>query len=400
MGCPRVRTSFTFASHPLRTVSWMRLLHTSDWHLGRSLHGEPLIEAQASFADFLVDVVRDEGIDAVLVAGDLYDRAIPPLDAVELFDDTLVRLQASEVPVVLITGNHDSAGRLDFGSRLLERSGVHLRSRAGSCSAPVILPDAHGDVAVYPLPYLEPALCWSELDADEARHESVLRAALARVAADRAHRGASCAVVVAHAFVTGGESSDSERDVSVGGAASVPAGLFDGIDYVALGHLHRPQQLADHIVYSGSPVAYSFSEADHAKSVTIVDLSASGQPTLERIPVPVWRPMARIRGTIDELLSSPAFAPYEGAWLEITLTDEHRPESPMERLQKRFPHALRLVFEARTTAEVIYGDKVEGRSDLEVCRAFVEHVRGRPVTPGEDALLDAAVQAQRIREVA
>lgn len=387
-------------SHPLRTVSDVRLLHTSDWHLGRSLHGEPLIEAQAAFADFLVDVVGAEQIDAVLIAGDLYDRAIPPLDAVQLFDDTLVRLRASGVPVVLIGGNHDSAGRLDFGSRLLEASGVHLRSRADSCGSPVILTDGDGEVAIYPLPYLEPALCWCDLEAAEARHEAVLRAAMARVAADRGARGPARAVVMAHAFVTGGEPSDSERDVSVGGTASVPAGVFDGVDYVALGHLHRPQQLAEHIVYSGSPLAFSFSEAGHAKSVTIVDLPARGRPTVERIPTPVWRPIARISGTIDELLRSGAFTGHEGSWLEITLTDEQRPANPMERLRRRFPHVLRLVLEASTTTEVVYGEKVQGRSDLDVCRAFVEHVRGRPVTTAEDELLDAAVQAQRIAEVA
>jgi exonuclease SbcD len=378
----------------------VRLLHTSDWHLGRSLHGEALIDAQAAFADLLVEVVASEGIDAVLVAGDLYDRAIPPLDAVELFDDTLLRLRSTGVPVVLIAGNHDSAGRLAFGSRLLEAAGVHLRTRVETCGEPVLLADGAGDVAIYPLPYLEPALSCSPLEAGEVRHEAVLRAAMGRVAADRARRGEPRAVVVAHAFVTGGETCDSERDLTVGGTASVPAAVFAGVDYVALGHLHRPQQLAERIAYSGSPIAYSFSEAGHPKSFTVVDLPASGPPRLERIPIPPWRPMARLRGSFDELLSSAEFTGHEQSWLEITVTDEGRPANPMERLRKRFPHVLRLVFEASTTTEVVYGEKVEGRSDLDVCRAFVEHVRGRPVTAAEDALLDAAVQAQRIAEVA
>lgn len=380
----------------------MRLLHTSDWHLGRSLHGQPLLDAQAAFIDFLVEVVPAEGIDAVVVAGDLYDRAIPPLDAVSLFDEALARLHALGVPMVLISGNHDSAGRLAFASGLLDAAGVHVRSRPGSCGQPVVLADPHGEVVVYPLPYLEPTLCWAGLEATEPRHQAVLDAAMARVRADLTTRAGARSVVVAHAFVAGAEPCDSERDVSVGGTSAVAMSTFEGVDYVALGHLHRPQSVADHIAYSGSPLAYSFSEAGQTKAVSLVSLPGSGRVSVEHVATPVPRPLVRLRGELDDLLTADRWTEHEGAWLEITLTDAARPVEPMQRLRQRFPGVLRLIVEsaAGTSGDGGYLEQLTGRTDLEVCEAFVEHVRGAEASDAERALLDAALQAQRAEAVA
>lgn len=386
----------------------MRLLHTSDWHLGRSFHRVNMLAAQSAFISRLVATVREREVDAVLVSGDVYDRAVPPLAAVELFDEALHRLADLGVPTVMISGNHDSARRLGVGAALIGRAGVHLRTDPSAAGTPVVLADAHGDVAFYGLPYLEPALVKEEFGVERARHESVLAAAMDRVRADLATRAPGTrSVVLAHAFVTGGEPSDSERDITVGGVASVPAGVFDGVDYVALGHLHGSQTLTERVRYSGSPLPYSFSEADHRKTMWLVDLDAAGALTAERIDCPVPRALARISGTLEELLADPALARHEEAWVEATLTDAVRPAEPMARLTERFPHTLSLVFAPERgpdDPDASYARRLAGRSDQEIAEDFVAHVRGAGPDARERGVLRDAFDAVRtddvVREVA
>lgn len=357
----------------------MRLLHTSDWHLGRSLHRVSLLAAQEAFIDHLVATVREERVDAVLVAGDIYDRAVPPLAAVDLFDDALHRLAALGVPTVMISGNHDSARRLGVGSGLIEQAGIHLRTDPAGCATPVILTDTHGDVACYGLPYLEPALVREHFGTQHSGHPAVLSAAMDQVRTDLATRPAGTrSVVLAHAFVTGGEPSDSERDISVGGVASVPAGVFDGVDYAALGHLHGCQTITERVRYSGSPLAYSFSEARHRKSMWLIDLDAHGRVRAERVDCPVPRPLVRMRGRLDELLADPDLERHEESWVEATLTDSARPHEPMARLAARFPHVLSLAFEPERAPEdpgLSYAQRLRGRSDQQIAEDFVAHVR-------------------------
>lgn len=381
----------------------MRFLHTSDWHLGRSFHRVSLLDAQAAFLDHLVALVAERGVEAVLVAGDVYDRAVPPLAAVELFDRALHRLGALGVPVVMISGNHDSARRLGVGAGLLDRAGVHLRTDPAGVGEPVLLRDTAGDVACYGLPYLEPALVREEFAAPRGGHTAVLSAAMDRVRADLAARPAGTrSVVLAHAFVTGGEVSDSERDITVGGVASVPAAVFTGVDYVALGHLHGCQTLGERVRYSGSPLAYSFSEAAHRKSTWLVDLDAAGAVTAERVDAPVPRPLARLHGRLADLLADPALTPHEDAWVEATLTDAGRPQEPMARLAERFPHVVSLVFAPEPAdgtaagSAASYADRLKGRDDREIAEDFVAHVRpGSAATAGERAVLHAAFDAVR-----
>ncbi|MEU7228537.1 exonuclease SbcCD subunit D [Streptomyces chrestomyceticus] len=387
----------------------MRFLHTSDWHLGRSFHRVNLLTAQRAFLDHLVETVRTRRVDAVLVAGDVYDRAVPPLAAVELFDDALHRLAGLGVPTVMISGNHDSARRLGVGSGLMGQAGIHLRTDPAACATPVVLRDAYGEVALYGLPYLEPALVKDEFGAERADHAHVLGAAMDRVRDDLAARPAGTrSVVLAHAFVTGGAPSDSERDITVGGVESVPAAVFEGVDYAALGHLHGCQTITDRVRYSGSPLAYSFSEERHRKSMWLVDLDAAGTVTAERLDCPVPRPLARLRGKLEELLADPAHDVHEEAWVEATLTDSARPHEPMARLAARFPHILSLAFEpdegaARTLAS--YAQRLRGRSDQEIAEDFVAHVRpGRGVDDEERDVLRSALEEVRtddvLREVA
>ncbi|KNX37122.1 exonuclease SbcCD subunit D [Luteipulveratus halotolerans] len=350
----------------------MRFLHTSDWHLGRSFHGVGLLGAQERYLDHLVEVAREEHIDAVLVSGDVYDRALPSPDTVALLDDALVRLLDTGAQVIVSSGNHDSATRLGFASRLLERSGLHIRTSAGSVGTPVTVGDTH----VYPIPYLEPALAAPVLKADERTHAGVLRAAMSRVRADLGRRGGR-SVVMAHSFVTGATTSDSERDISVGGMGAVPVNVFDSVDYAALGHLHRPQQPAEHVRYCGSPVAMSFSEAGHTKSTLLVDL-AGAAPAYDEVVAPTERPLARLRGTLEQLLRDPSYAEAENAWCQVTLTDERRPRAAMDAVRSRFPHTLQLLFDspADAFAQRSYARRVQGRADLDLCCDFLEHVRG------------------------
>jgi exonuclease SbcD len=379
----------------------MRLLHTSDWHLGRTLHRADLRAAQEAFLDDLVSVVRAEQVDAVLVAGDVYDRAIPPVDAVQLCEDALLRLRDAGARVVLISGNHDSARRLGFGSKLFDVAGVHLRTRPAEVATPVLLEDRHGPVGVYGIPYLEPAAVRGELlDAGPADdpprdHVGIVGHAVSAIAADASARGLARRVVVSHSWVTGGSVCESERDISLGGAGQVPSALFDGFSYVALGHLHGRQTLAGHIRYSGSPLPYSFSEATHRKGSWLVELDTVGNVRAELVPAPVYKRLNVLTGTLADLLSSPAYKEYEADFVSVVLTDPVRPEGAMDALRTRFPHILVLSY---APSGVVadgrdYRARVAGRDDLSIAAEFVRHVRNAPPTDSERTLLAAAFAA-------
>jgi exonuclease SbcD len=398
-------------------VRAMRLLHTSDWHLGRSLHRADLRDAQARFLDHLVATARAERVDAVLVAGDVYDRAVPPVDAVALCEEALIRLRETGARVILISGNHDSARRLGFSSALIDASGVHLRTSPGKLSDPVILDDDHGPLAVYGVPYLEPAVGLppdgdphTDVEAPRPRsHSAVLGEAVARIRADAAGRGVARTVLMAHAWIAGGaddaerreaamrQASDSERDISVGGIGYVPMSLVDGFSYVALGHLHGQQTLADNVRYSGSPLPYSFSEANHRKGSWLVEIGADGTTRAERVLAPVHKRLAVLRGRLDDLLTSREFTDREGDFVAVTLTDTARPEAAMDRLRNRFPHILTLEFkpEGVTSDARSYRERVQGRDDLAIATEFVRHVRNTPASEPEHDLLKSAFESVR-----
>lgn len=365
----------------------MRILHTSDWHLGRSFHRVGMLDHQASFVDHLIGVVESEQVDLVVVAGDIYDRALPHVDAVRLADETFARLAASRAQVVMTSGNHDSAQRLGFGSRLIDAAGVFLRTDASSVGTPVLLEDAHGPVAVHGIPYLDPQALHEPWGLPTRSHEAALTEAMRRVRADLAARPVR-SVVLAHAFVAGGLPSESERDISVGGISVVPTTLFDGISYTALGHLHGRARLGETLRYSGSPLAYSFSETAHTKGTWLVDLGPEGVTSTEFVAAPVPRPLARISGDLESLLADPHLAGVEDHWVQVTLTDEIRPAHPMERLRTRFPHTLVLAFApAGRPAPSPIAATPHGRSDHHVALDFVEAMRGAPAADDESGLL-------------
>ena len=486
----------------------MRILHTSDWHLGRTFHGRVLDDAHAVFADHLVELARAEAVDAVVVSGDVYDRAIPPTDSVRLLDETLRRL--SDITRVILTpGNHDSARRLGFASDLL-REGLTIRARVADVDRPVVIPGPDGGdgLYVYALPYLDPDAARETLPplladrlgeepTDAARtapegartapetaggysekttgdppgtasdaparrlprsHEAVVSGALRLVAADLAARRAAAparvpALVMSHAFVVGGlPSEESERDIRVGGVDSVPSGVFaslggspsarecGGLDYVALGHLHRPQEIrlaggsggpaeaggadgpagagepdgsggasepdgsdgADEsggpdprpgprLVYSGSPLALSFSEAPFPKSSVLVVLGPDGVASLERIPTPVPHRIETVTGTMDELLS-PAWDHAAGAWVRAVVRGP-MPLGATSRLRERFGQVLAIVREEDEEAPRERIVVTRAADPLEVSVQFLTEVAEREPSPAERDVLARAYEA-------
>ena len=380
----------------------MRLLHTSDLHLGRSLNGHDLSVAQGAFLDRIVETAVERSVDVVLVAGDVYDRTLPPVESVAAFESFLVRLHALGIAVVVISGNHDQAVRLGYGSALFQH-GVHLLTDPARVQVPVEFADEHGPVLVYGLPYLQPELTRRILtDPDgpdlPATHEAVVGAAMTRVRADLEARGGSPrVVVVAHAFVVGGEEqpavSTSERDVSVGGLQTVPSAVFAGAHYVALGHLHGPQQpravgTGALLRYCGSPLRYSISERDHRKSLTIVDLGPTGEVLVDEVVLPQPRPMADLRGTLGELLSD-AFAEHRQSWVRLTITDSQRPDDLMRQLRDAFPHRVDVVFDPARGPRAVSSVAVDHSSDpLDVAAEFISVVRDSPITDEERLILD------------
>ncbi len=388
----------------------LRLLHTSDWHLGRSFHGASLLEEQAAALERIVELAGEAAVDGVLIAGDLYDRAIPPAEAVQLFNDTLARLRAQGAAVVAIAGNHDSRVRVSVYDPLLSCFGVTIRGDVRRAHEPVLITPRRGGeaVAVYPLPYLEPAVdgpaltlppeATDEPPPSRLRHEEVTRLALERIRGDLRRRPNTRSVLVAHTFVAGGETSESERELTVGNVDRVGVETFAGFDYVALGHLHRSQQLDGvRLAYSGTPLPYSFSEERHTKSVRIVELAADGTPSVEIVPLGVGRPLRTLEGGIEELCGDPRHEAAAAARVRAILTDETLPLQAMARLRARFPHIAELRHRPPQVVRSSAGERDrqirQATSPLALASAFFADQQGRPASGAELELLRAAIEA-------
>ncbi len=387
------------------TLGCVKLLHTSDWHIGRTFHGADLLAEQEAVLGHVADLVIAESVDVVLVSGDIYDRAVPSAEAVRVATTALGRIRQAGAKLVMTPGNHDSAPRLGAFAEFAAAGGLYLRATIDGLAEPVLLPDEHGDVALYGIPYLEPEPARHALGVPEARgHTGVLTEAMRRVREDLATRPSGTrSVVLAHAFVTGGEPTESERTIAVGGVEQVPGSVFDGVDYVALGHLHGPQTLAEHLRYSGSPLAYSFSETRQRKSVWLVDLDADGLAEVRRHELPVPRHLAMLRGELADLLSDPEHDGLTEHFLSFTVTDRVRPIDAMRQLRERFPYAVHMDWQpegGHDGAALKYAEAVRGRSDVEITRSFLEDCRGSAPSDSEERLVLAALGAAgREREV-
>lgn len=318
----------------------MRILHTADWHLGKLFYGDYLTDDQSYvLTEQLLPMIRDEGIDAVVLAGDVYDRSLPPADAVALFDEIATKITAEAgVPFFVISGNHDSAARLSFGSRMLEKQGFYIAGELDKLNGPVVLRDAYGPVAFALLPFIEPASARLYFGDDTIRsHED----ALARLIDSRRGGTGMRTVCVAHAFVVGGESSDSERPLSIGGSDAVSPALFSDYTYTALGHLHGPQQVGGpNVRYAGSLLKYSFGERRQKKGAVVVDIDEKGGTATSFLPFSPRHDVRVIEGLFEDIMAGEDV--HADDYILFRLTDTVPILDGMAKLRQKYPRAAAL----------------------------------------------------------
>lgn len=383
----------------------MRLIHTADWHLGRLFHNRRLTADQAHVLGQVIDLARDVRPAAVIIAGDLYDRAVPPIEAVSLLDDVFTRLVDDlGVPVIAIAGNHDSSARVGFAGRLLHKRGLYMVGELPQAVSPIILRDEHGPVRITALPYADPAAARDEYGTDIHDQQGVIAAGVRRaLASARPHERH---VLVAHAFVAGGLESESERPLSVGGAQQVPVAAFGGFDYVALGHLHRSQPCgAATVRYSGSPLKYSFAESGHTKSVSVVDIGPPGSApdaagaagraavTIEEVRLSPLHDVRRIEGTLAELLASGPDDPLHNDYVLASLLDRGALLDPIGQLRAVYPNTLSI---ERPLAEIFGPDETcrprPGKvGDLELFGRFFAYATGDELSAAELTALTTTI---------
>lgn len=350
----------------------MKFIHLSDLHIGKRVNEFSMLEDQKYILDQILSVIQAEHADGVILAGDIYDKTVPPAEAVQVFDGFLTRLAELECPVFVISGNHDSAERLAFGAQLMSGRGVYFSPVYDGTARKIVLTDEFGEVAIHLLPFVKPAVVRHALELDDIRtYQDAVHAAIAHMEIDPAQRN----VLVAHQFVTGAARCESE-EVSVGGLDQVDASMFDAFDYVALGHIHSPQHvMRPEVRYCGTPLKYSFSEAEQKKSVTVVELSAK-EAVIRTIPLTPLRDMRKIRGTYLEVT---ARSFYENTniedYVQITLTDEEDIPDGLQKLRVIYPNLMRLEYDNKRTREsrvVEAAAAVEQKSELELFGEFFE----------------------------
>lgn len=387
----------------------MRILHTSDWHVGRTFHGHSTLDALTGVLAALTDTVREREIDVVGVAGDVFDSATPSAEAFGVLGSALRGIRAAGAEVVITSGNHDSPARLGFQSEFAAFGGVHIITRPEQHATPVTIAGRDGVVVdFYGVPFLEPALIRHVWPDETLRTQSdAVRFAMRNVRA-AAQESGHRSVVLSHCFAAGGaaESSDAERDISSGGLDVVPLSAFDGVDYAALGHIHGRATLADTVRYSGAPLHYSFSEAGKPRGAWLVELGASGPASVEWVALPVPRELVVLVGKLDELLADASLERHIDDWVSAVLTDDTRPIDAMRKLQRRFPHCANLEHRPTRIADderTGYRERVgRGLPDDELFASFLGFVRnGEGPSEAEKALiaelLDERTRAEAAR---
>ncbi len=371
----------------------MKFLHLSDLHLGKRLGEFPLLEDQSHILAQILQITERERPDAVLIAGDVYDKSVPPVEAVELFDSFLTRLSAL-AQCFLISGNHDSPERVAFGGRLMEKSGVHLSPVYKGELSPVTLKDRFGPADVYMLPFIKPVHVRRFHPEEEAgTYTQALRTALKGLPLHPERRN----ILLTHQFVTGGLRSESE-ELSVGGADNVDALVFGGFDYVALGHLHRPQTVSPGIRYCGTPLAYAFSEMTPEKSVTVVQMEEKGTLSLRTVPLSPLRPLAELRGSYQELtrLSFYQNTPYPESYVHITLTDELDIPDAVGKLRSIYTYLTRLDYDNARTRKGERADlqaAMEEKSPLALFGDFYLLQNHTPMSEEQTAFMRDLIEA-------
>ena len=370
----------------------MKLIHLSDLHLGKRVNEFSMIEDQEYILKKIINIIDGESPDAVILAGDIYDKSIPSAEAVQLFDEFLVQLAKRKLEVFVISGNHDSPERIAFGSRLMDASGIHLSPVYDGEVRPFILKDGHGEVAVYMLPFLKPATVRRFFDEEIETYTDALQCAVSHMEIDPARRN----VLVTHQFVTGAARSESEEK-SIGGLDNVDSYVFEPFDYVALGHIHSPQHCgSEKIRYCGTPLKYSFSEARDKKSVTVVELNEKGKPVLRTVPLQPKRDMVELKGTYDELMARSYYehTTWQEDYTHITLTDEEDVPEAIGRLRTVYHGLMKLDYDnkrTRSNQEVQGVADVETKTPYELFSDFYELMNNQPMTEDQSAFMNSLI---------
>ena len=367
----------------------MKLIHLSDLHLGKRVNEFSMLEDQEYILTKIINIIDEQNPQGVIIAGDVYDKSVPSAEAVELFDDFLFRLSKRNLKVFVISGNHDSAERIAFGGRLMDKSGIYMSPVYNGKVEPIALEDEYGSLNVYMLPFVKPSNVRRFYPENEiVSYTDAIKLAVDGMHIDEAQRN----ILITHQFVTGALRTESE-EVSVGGTDNVDASAFDGFDYVALGHIHRSQKCGSEFVrYSGTPLKYSFSEAKDVKSVTIVEMKEKGNIELSFIPLIPKRDMVEIKGKYDEAMLKSFYegTTYDEDYMHITLTDEEDIPDVLTKLRVVYKNIMKLDYDnlrTRHSAEITGASDVKSKSPLEHFREFYEQQNGQPLSEEQSAFM-------------
>lgn len=372
----------------------MKLFHLSDLHIGKRVNEVSMIEDQAYILMKIIQLIDEQKPDALLIAGDVYDKSVPSAEAVTLFDDFLVRLAKRKLPVLIISGNHDSAERLAFGNRLMESAGIHLSPVYDGQISCITLSDKYGDVHFWLLPFIKPAHVKRFYPEENIEsYTDAVRIALSHTQMDRTARN----VLLTHQFVTGASTCESE-EISVGGSDNVDASVFDGIDYVALGHIHGPQNIGSNRVrYCGTPLKYSFSEANHYKSVTVVNLGKKGELSLETLPLEPKHDLRQIRGRFADLTDKAYYSKQNTQdYLHVILTDEEDVQEAIGKLRAIYPGVMKLSYDNTRTRsnQLIEGaENVQRKTPLELFEELYELQNNQPMSDEQRAFSQKLIES-------
>lgn len=371
----------------------MKFIHLSDLHIGKRVNEFSMIEDQKYILKVILNIIDDEKPDGVLIAGDVYDKSVPSAEAVQLLDDFLCRLAERKLPTYIISGNHDSAERLSFGGRLMDMSGIHLSPVYNGKVEPFTLTDEYGKVNIYMLPFIKPVNVRRFFpDSEIESYTDAIKVAVDSMNVDEKERN----IIVTHQFVTGASRSESE-EISVGGSDNVDASVFDAFDYVALGHIHGPQKIGrESVRYCGTPLKYSFSEANHKKSVTVVEMGEKGKIEIRTVPLVPKHDLREIKGKYEEILLKDN---YEGTntedYIHITLTDEEDIPDVMNRLRVIYPNIMKLDYDnkrTRSNQAVGKAEGVEKKSPLELFSEFYYDRNGQTMSEEQTAFMQNLIE--------
>ena len=371
----------------------MKLIHLSDLHIGKRVNEFSMLEDQKYILKVILNIIDDEKPDGILIAGDVYDKSVPSAEAVQLLDDFLCRLAERKLPTFIISGNHDSAERLSFGSRLMNISGIHLSPVYNGKVEPLTLTDEYGRVNIYMLPFIKPVNVRRFFpDSEIESYTDAIRVAVDSMNVDRNERN----IIITHQFVTGASRSESE-EISVGGSDNVDAAAFAAFDYVALGHIHGPQKIGREAVrYCGTPLKYSFSEANHKKSVTIVEMGEKVRTEIRTAALVPLRDLREIKGRYEEIVLKES---YEGTstddYMHITLTDEEDIPDVMNRLRVIYPNIMKLDYDnkrTRSNQSVGMAEDIEKKTPLELFSEFYQERNGQPMSKEQTAFMQSLIE--------